>query len=183
MEIKLKIEAPGLEGAIHTLAQVLANYELPSNGNGGEKVPATSIQPEQPSQPEVPQQQNQQAPQETTVPVQQPQQESAVPVQQTQQPPVQPQQEYQQPTQQQQPVQPEQQTQPQPEQQQQGVPTSNPTYSMDQLAVAATQLVDAGKREELVSLLSVFGVQALTALPKEQYGAFATKLREMGAKI
>lgn len=29
MEIKIKIEAPGLEGAIHTLAQVLANYEMP----------------------------------------------------------------------------------------------------------------------------------------------------------
>ncbi|UTW68639.1 hypothetical protein KHA80_14140 [Anaerobacillus sp. HL2] len=43
--------------------------------------------------------------------------------------------------------------------------------------------VDAGKREALVQLLQSFGVQALTALPKEQYGAFATKLREMGAKI
>ncbi len=54
---------------------------------------------------------------------------------------------------------------------------------MDQLAVAATQLVDQGKREELVSLLESFGAQALTALPQEQYGAFATKLREKGAKI
>lgn len=57
------------------------------------------------------------------------------------------------------------------------------TYTMDQLAVAATQLVDAGRREELISLLTQFGVQALTALPKEQYGAFATTLRQMGAKI
>ncbi|RAK21112.1 hypothetical protein B0I26_10364 [Anoxybacillus vitaminiphilus] len=65
----------------------------------------------------------------------------------------------------------------------QPVPTSAPSYTLDQLAVAATQLVDAGRREELVQLLSSFGVQALTALPKEQYGAFATKLREMGAKI
>jgi outer membrane biosynthesis protein TonB len=29
MEITVKIEAPGLEGALHTLAQVLANYEMP----------------------------------------------------------------------------------------------------------------------------------------------------------
>lgn len=63
------------------------------------------------------------------------------------------------------------------------VPVSTQTYTMDQLAVAATQIVDAGRRVELVNLLTSFGVQALTALPKEQYGAFATKLREMGAKI
>lgn len=63
------------------------------------------------------------------------------------------------------------------------VPTTAQTYTMDQLAVAATQLVDAGRRQELVGLLTTFGVQALTALPKEQYGAFATQLRAMGAKI
>jgi len=63
------------------------------------------------------------------------------------------------------------------------VPTVAQTYTLDQLAVAATQLVDAGRREELVALLGQFGVQALTALPKEQYGAFATALRQMGAKI
>jgi hypothetical protein len=63
------------------------------------------------------------------------------------------------------------------------VPTTVQGYTMEQLAVAATQLVDAGRRTELVSLLSSFGVQALTALPKEQYGAFATQLRSLGAKI
>lgn len=63
------------------------------------------------------------------------------------------------------------------------VPTAAQTYTLDQLAVAATQLVDAGRREELVQLLQQFGVQALTALPKEQYGAFATALRQMGAKL
>ncbi|RKO63233.1 hypothetical protein [Caldibacillus debilis] len=76
-----------------------------------------------------------------------------------------------------------QQQQPAPQEQPKSVPTSTPSYTFDQLAVAATQLVDAGRREELVQLLHSFGVQALTALPKEQYGAFATKLREMGAKI
>jgi hypothetical protein len=63
------------------------------------------------------------------------------------------------------------------------VPTSTQTYTMEQLALAATQLVDAGRRSELVSLLETFGVQALTALPKEQYGAFATQLRGLGAKL
>lgn len=63
------------------------------------------------------------------------------------------------------------------------VPTTTQTYTMEQLAVAATQLVDAGRREELVQLLRQFGVEALTQLPKEQYGAFVTALRQMGAKI
>ncbi|MCT6814774.1 MAG: hypothetical protein M3043_00050 [Lysinibacillus fusiformis] len=80
----------------------------------------------------------------------------------------------------QQPLQPVQQQQPMP---QQSVPTSQTAYSMDQLAVAATQLMDTGKRDQLMQLLTTFGVQALTALPQEQYGAFATKLRELGANI
>lgn len=63
------------------------------------------------------------------------------------------------------------------------VQTTTQSYTMEQLAVAATQIVDAGHRNELVSLLGSFGVQALTALPKEQYGAFATQLRSLGAKI
>jgi hypothetical protein len=63
------------------------------------------------------------------------------------------------------------------------VPTTVQGYTIEQLAVAATQLVDAGRRIELVSLLNSFGVQALTSLPKEQYGAFATQLRTLGAKI
>lgn len=70
-----------------------------------------------------------------------------------------------------------------PEQPSQTVPTAAQSYTMEQLAVAATQLVDAGRREELVQLLQQFGVEALTQLPKEQYGAFATALRQMGAKI
>lgn len=63
------------------------------------------------------------------------------------------------------------------------VPVAENTYTLDQLAVAATALVDAGKREDLVALLNSFGVQALTTLPKDKYGAFATSLRGMGAKI
>lgn len=63
------------------------------------------------------------------------------------------------------------------------VPTATATYTLQQLALAGTQLVDAGRRDEVLALLSAFGVNALTELPKEQYGAYATKLREMGAKI
>jgi outer membrane biosynthesis protein TonB len=64
------------------------------------------------------------------------------------------------------------------------VPTSQaPTYSMDQLAVAATQLVDAGKIDQLRGILQSFNVTALTELPKERYGEFATVLRQNGVKI
>lgn len=97
-----------------------------------------------------------------------------------------PQQHQQPPAQYQQPVPTAVPTTPPPTQQQtqpQGVPTSALNYTMDQLAVASTQLVDAGRREELLQLLASFGAPALMQLPKDQYGAFATKLREMGAKI
>lgn len=63
------------------------------------------------------------------------------------------------------------------------VPVSVQAYSMEQLAVAATQLVDSGRRVELVNLLKAFGVDVLAALPKENYGQFAIRLRMMGAKI
>ncbi len=58
-----------------------------------------------------------------------------------------------------------------------------PTYAFDDLARAASTLMDAGKQQELVGLLGSFGVQALTQLPKERYGEFATALRGLGAKI
>ncbi|MDD4600754.1 MAG: hypothetical protein PHQ46_06820 [Negativicutes bacterium] len=63
------------------------------------------------------------------------------------------------------------------------VPTAAPSYSMEQLAVAATQLVDAGRRADLVNLLHTFQVEALTGLPKVHYGDFANALRQMGAKL
>lgn len=63
------------------------------------------------------------------------------------------------------------------------IPTTAPTYTKEQLAIAATQLVDANRRNDLVALLKSFNVPALTMLPPDQYGAFATALRELGAKI
>ncbi len=65
-----------------------------------------------------------------------------------------------------------------------GVPLSQPPkYTTEQIMAAGAALVDAGKAQELMNLLSSFGVQAVTALKQEQLGAFATALREMGAKI
>ena len=64
------------------------------------------------------------------------------------------------------------------------VPTSTVAYTMDDLARAGMTLMDCGKQAELQKLLKEgFGVDALPQLPKEQYGAFATALREMGAQI
>lgn len=63
------------------------------------------------------------------------------------------------------------------------VPTNTPTYSHDDLAKAAISLMDLGKQPELLGLLHEFGVQAVPMLPAEKLGAFALRLREMGAKI
>ncbi|MEC1177647.1 hypothetical protein P9B03_04050 [Metasolibacillus meyeri] len=159
MNITLTIQAPGLEKAMDNLAMAL------QGGSISQTQPMQ--QPAQPMQ-QMPPVQN--APVQQTAPVQN------APVQQTapvQQPPVQPSQ----PAPQAAPVQ-----QP-PVQPTQAVPISNVTYTMEQLAVAATQLMDQGKRNEITQLLATFGVQALTALPQEQYGAFATSLRGLGANI
>lgn len=63
------------------------------------------------------------------------------------------------------------------------VPTVSTSYSLDDLSSAAMQLMDAGKQSELMALLAEFGVIALPSLPVEQYGAFAVKLRELGANF
>ena len=159
MNITLTIQAPELSKAIESLAMSIQNlHGVAANPIGQSVAPQQSVQNIAPAQTH------------TTAPVMDP-------VQQTQQQPS---------------IAPQyQQLVPNvvaetPSQQQaapQVVPTSAPSYTMDQIAVASTQLMDAGKRDELLQLLASFGVQNLTSLPQEQYGAFATKLREMGANI
>lgn len=63
------------------------------------------------------------------------------------------------------------------------VPTTEPAYTLDDLARAGMTLVDTGRQGEVVQQLARFGVSTLAELPKSQYGAFATVLREMGAQI
>lgn len=58
-----------------------------------------------------------------------------------------------------------------------------PTYTLDQISWAGASLVDAGKMQQLLELLGRYGVQAVTQLKPEQYGAFATELRGLGAQI
>lgn len=64
------------------------------------------------------------------------------------------------------------------------VPTApTPAYSMEQLGVAATPLVDAGRAGELTAWLGQRGAAALSQLDPSLYGEFATYLRGLGAAI
>ena len=63
------------------------------------------------------------------------------------------------------------------------VPTTAKTYTLDELSRAAMTLMDMGKQEQLLGVLGEFGVPAMPSLSKEQYPAFANKLRELGADI
>ena len=63
------------------------------------------------------------------------------------------------------------------------VPVTAPTYTLDQIARAGAALVDAGKMEQLRALLGRYGVSAVTQLPPDQFGVFATELRALGAQI
>jgi len=63
------------------------------------------------------------------------------------------------------------------------VPTSQQTYTLDDLARAGMTLMDSGRQADLQGLLKQFDVEALPALPQEQYGSFATALRGLGAQI
>ena len=78
-----------------------------------------------------------------------------------------------------QPVQQPVQTQPV----QTAVPVAEKTYTLEDLQRASSTLVQAGKIQLLQGLLQEFNSLALTTLPTEQYGAFALRLRELGAAI
>jgi len=66
---------------------------------------------------------------------------------------------------------------------QQGVPVSDICYTSEQLAQAGSQLCDDGKIQALQGLFKKYNIPYLMQLPKEQYGAFATDLRALGAKL
>lgn len=66
-----------------------------------------------------------------------------------------------------------------------GLPTTAVAqeYTQDQVAIALTGLIDTGRRETVAQILGMFGVQALTQLPKDRYPELVLKLREAGANI
>lgn len=63
------------------------------------------------------------------------------------------------------------------------VPTQAHTYTLDEISRAAVQLMDRGKQAELMELLKQFGVESVAALRTDQFGQFATELRQRGALI
>ena len=63
------------------------------------------------------------------------------------------------------------------------VPVAEKTYTLEDLQRASSTLVQAGKIQLLQGLLQEFNSLALTTLPTEQYGAFALRLRDLGAAI
>jgi hypothetical protein len=105
------------------------------------------------------------------------------PVQQTQLPTQQPVQTVPVQTVQTAPTQTVQQTVPTQQTVQTAVPVAEKTYTLEDLQRASSILVQAGKIQLLQGLLQEFNSLALTTLPAEQYGAFALRLRELGAAI
>lgn len=63
------------------------------------------------------------------------------------------------------------------------VPVSAPSYTLEQLSLAARQLADSGRMADVQSLVAQFGVQTMTQIPTDRYGDFATSLRGLGARI
>ena len=82
-----------------------------------------------------------------------------------------------------QPVQTVQQTVPVQQPVQTVVPVAEKAYTLEDLQRASSTLVQAGKIQLLQGLLQEFNSLALTTLPVDQYGAFALRLRELGAAI
>lgn len=63
------------------------------------------------------------------------------------------------------------------------IPTAAPQYTLDMISTAGSALIDAGKMDQLMQLLTKFGVASLTELAPDNYGAVATELRALGAVI
>lgn len=63
------------------------------------------------------------------------------------------------------------------------VPTAAKTYTLEDLQRASGALVQAGKIQQLQGLLQQFNAVSLAHLAQENFGAFAIKLRELGADI
>ena len=63
------------------------------------------------------------------------------------------------------------------------VPSTAKAYTLEDLQRASGALVQAGKIQQLQGLLQQFNAVSLAHLAQENFGAFALKLRELGADI
>lgn len=63
------------------------------------------------------------------------------------------------------------------------VPVSEKTYSLEDIQRASAALVQGGKIAQLQALLQQFNAISLAHISQDNFGAFALKLRELGADI
>ena len=63
------------------------------------------------------------------------------------------------------------------------VPVSEKTYTLEDIQRASAALVQGGKIAQLQALLQQFNALSLAHLSQDNFGAFALKLRELGADI
>ena len=61
--------------------------------------------------------------------------------------------------------------------------TAPRAYTVQELGLAARPLVEMGRQQELMALLSEFGAPSVAELPENQRAAFAARLRTMGGQI
>ena len=57
------------------------------------------------------------------------------------------------------------------------------TYTLAELSLAASALIEQGKMKELMALINSFGVVSLNVLPPEHFPAFAEGIKKLGAKL
>ena len=163
MEMKIKIEVPDLAAAVEKLAAAIAvdpNILTPDTPRPQMPAPAATVPPQMPTPATGPAPAMPQTPGPAPAPVTPPPAPAA---------PVTP---------------PAPAPAPAPQTAAPVMPVAGaPTYTLDQISKAGAALVDAGKMEPLLALLTKYGVQAITQLQPAQYGVFATELRALGAQI
>ena len=163
MEMKIKIEVPDLAAAVEKLAAAIAvdpNILTPDTPRPQVPAPAATVPPQMPAPATGPAPAMPQTPGPAPAPVTPPPAPAA---------PVTP---------------PSPAPAPAPQTAAPVMPVAGaPTYTLDQISKAGAALVDAGKMEPLLGLLTKYGVQAITQLQPAQYGVFATELRALGAQI
>lgn len=163
MEMKIKIEVPDLAAAVEKLAAAIAvdpNILTPDTPRPQMPAPAATVPPQMPAPATGPAPAMPQTPGPAPAPVTPPPAPAA---------PVTP---------------PSPAPAPAPQTAAPVMPVAGaPTYTLDQISKAGAALVDAGKMEPLLALLTKYGVQAITQLQPAQYGVFATELRALGAQI
>ena len=61
--------------------------------------------------------------------------------------------------------------------------TAKTPITLEAISRAGAALVDQGKMQQIMGLLSKYGVQAITQLQPNTYEAFAAEMRTLGAQI